>query len=367
MISLFLSLYLFFPALSLPASLHEGDTDFDSDPVFLLTEGEMQSLQALIQDNETVGKRYDSLLAAADEAVDSQPSPTDTLHYEGLVGTHPDRQRTIKHLMDMKKLRALTWAYRLSGKPEYLQTTRDYLMAWTSTLKPSGNPINDNKLVSIIFAHYLLKDALNTKERKQVENWMRRLAEAEMASEPHSPHGNWHAKRIKLVAFVGSALEEEKYLDYAAQKFKENVIASLYPDGSSTDFEQRDALHYHVSGLDPMLEIALALRQSRDLYGWESAEGASLKKSVHFVVPYAMGEKTHAEWVNTKVKLDKERWASGDEFYRPGKPWSPQTSQDMFQFASLFDPALKKVVNHLSPEAKLSSWTEVLVYVLMNN
>lgn len=366
MISLFLSLYLLFPALSLPASLHEGDTDFDSDPVFLLTEGEIQSLQALIQDNRTARERYDSLLAAADKAVNSTPIPIDTLYYEGLVGTHPERQRTIRHLMDMERLRALTWAYRLSGKPEYLQATKDYMMAWTSTLQPSGNPINDNKLVSIIFAHYLLKDALTKEEREQVEKWMRRLAEAEMASEPRNPHGNWHAKRIKLVAFVGSALEEGKYLDYAAQKFRENVTSSLHPDGSSTDFEERDALHYHVSGLDPMLEIALALRQSRDLYGWKTATGASLKKSVHFVVPYAMGEKTHAEWVNTKVKLDKERWASGDEFYRPGKPWSPHSSLDMFQIASLFDPELKMVVHHLAPEAKLSSWTEVLVYVLMN-
>lgn len=366
MLSFFFSLLVFFNTF-LTVSQHDTVTDFDSDPVFLVTESELQNLKNMIKTQQAVMHRYDSLLAAADEAVNRKPIPIDTIFYEGMVGMHPKRQRTIRHLKDMRRLRALTWAYALSRQPQYLRAAKDYLKAWTTTLQPSGNPINDNKLVSIIFAYYLLGEELNFKEKEDVESWMRRLADVEIASAPENPHGNWHAKRVKLVAFVGSALDDERYLEYATQEFKENVTASLRPNGSSTDFEERDALHYHVSGLDPMLEIALALRHSRNLYGWETETGASLRKSVHFVVPYALGDKSHAEWVNTSVKLDKERWASGDEFYRPGKPWSPHSSLDMFRIASLFDPALKKVVHHLSAEAPLNSWSEVMVHLLMNS
>lgn len=340
-------------------------TEFDPAPVFLLSPTEIHTLESLVSEHEGAIRIYDSLLDEANLALEQTPDPVSALYYEGLVGNHPDRLRTIQHLQDMKKLRALSWAYRLTRKTPYLDAANHYLMRWINTLTPTGNPINDNKLVSIILAYHLLKNDLE--EKKAVEDWMRKMAEAEMASQKSSPKGNWHAKRIKLVAFIGSVLQDQQLLGYAREEYQVYVASSLRPDGTSYDFEKRDALHYHISGLNPMLEIAVALRHEQELYHWQTPEGASLEKSIQFVVPYALGEKMHEEWVNTKVKLDRERWKSGDEYYRPGKAWNPQESLDMFQLAALFDASLQNIVDTLAPEATFTNWTEVLLKTLQTD
>lgn len=117
---------------------------------------------------------------------------------------------------------------------------------------------------------------------------------------------NTYHRRIATVA------NRQEWVDLAHQGAKRFVTESLRPDGSSHDFEYRDTLTYHASALRPPIELAMITDdKGRELYTWESPEGGSLKKSVDFVVPYAMGEKTHKEWVNSKVDLDRRRAEAG--------------------------------------------------------
>lgn len=127
------------------------------------------------------------------------------------------------------------------------------------------------------------------------------------------------------------------------------VTESLYADGASRDLKRRDTLTYHVSSLRPPLQLAmLAGKKGRDLNAWESKAGGSLKKSVDYVVPYAMGEKTRREWTNSEVDLDRRRAEAGLDEYKPGRLYEPRRALKLMELASYFDPALLKVVLHLT-------------------
>ncbi|MFW5846280.1 MAG: iduronate-2-sulfatase, partial [Planctomycetota bacterium] len=93
------------------------------------------------------------------------------------------------------------------------------------------------------------------------------------------------------------------------------------------------------SSLKPPIELAMILGEP-ELYTWEGPEGGSLKKSVDFVVPYATGEKTHKEWVDSRVRLDQERAAAGLEKYRPGRLYEPKSAHELMEYASFFDSGL---------------------------
>jgi len=100
--------------------------------------------------------------------------------------------------------------------------------------------------------------------------------------------------------------------------------------------------------LVPALDLALPLgSEGPSLYTWTAPDGGSSQKSVQFVVPYATGEKTHAEWVHTTVDLDRRCAAAGLEKYRAGRLFDPIDAASLLEAASAFDPTL------------VSAWTTV--------
>jgi len=174
---------------------------------------------------------------------------------------------------------------------------------------------------------------------------------------------------MKLVGTLGLILNRETYVAYALEQAKKYIDKALYGDGTSRDLQQRDALSYHVSGLKPLMTFAITMDQlgknknGLQTFNYQNPAGGSLRKSVDFVVPYAMGEKQHPEWVNTKVELDRQRAAAGIAHYQPGTLYEPEQSREMFELASYFDPKYRKVVQHLMKGRvqEFDSWFSVLV------
>jgi hypothetical protein len=163
---------------------------------------------------------------------------------------------------------------------------------------------------------------------------------------------------------VGLMFGDKRWINMATKGYRQYMETSLRADGGSYDLEQHDALHAHISGLMPLLELALTMRQENaDLLPYAAPSGASLQRSVEFVLPYARGQKVHPEWTNSKVAFDRQRWESGDAFYKPGKPWDPAESADLFSLSAFF------VKEHAAVAAKLrgaketerfSDWLSVL-------
>jgi hypothetical protein len=74
----------------------------------------------------------------------------------------------------------------------------------------------------------------------------------------------------------------------------------------------------------------------------------ALPKSVSFLEPYCDGRLTHAEWLGSKVKFDRERAAAGEQKFKPGSKFNPRDGLRVFELASFFDPKYKPLVARLA-------------------
>ncbi|MPR33731.1 alginate lyase family protein [Salmonirosea aquatica] len=340
----------------------------DIPETLLLTPSQQRYLAELIRTNPSAKTQWLKVEEEAKGYLNDAPRPLRVIHYEGLLDTDTRRIDTEKSLRDMDKLAAWLFAYYGPQDKLYAQKAKTYILAWAGTYEPTGNPINENKLEPLIHCYQTMKSYFSESEQKKVGYWLAQIAEAEI-SFPNMPENNWKTKQIKLVGTIGLILNREPYVVYAIEQSKGYIDKALYGDGTSRDLRQRDALSYHVSGLKPLMTLAITMDQlSENKYGlqtfnYQNPAGGSLRKSVDYVVPYALGEKTHAEWVNTKVELDRQRAAAGIAHYQPGTLYEPERSREMFELASYFAPSYQEVLRNLKNDGRneFNSWFSVLV------
>ena len=308
--------------------------------VVILDSTEIANLRRVISQDERAKYLYDSIASLARAHSEEAPRPLKHLHYEGLLETNPDRVDTRKSLKDMDKVISFIYASYGDDNPSFAKKTWQFVLAWAQTYQPDGNPINENKFVALYWGYYLFRNTFSDHEKEKVERWMMTIAKQEINRE-HTPNNNWEAKRQKMIGIIGSITGNDSLKAFAQRGFREYISTAYFPDGTSADLKERDALHYHVSGLKPMLSAAINLSKFDtlfNLYNYSAPSGASVKKSVEYVVPYARGELERKEWVNTTVALDKERAAAGLAEYQPGKLFDPQEAVPLFEWASYYQP-----------------------------
>ncbi len=340
----------------------------DIPETILLTQSQQQYLRQIIRSSAAAKVLWSKTEREAKGYLHDQPRPLQVIRYEGLLDTNPDRIDTEKSLRDMDKLAAWLFAYYATQDKVYAQKAKMYILAWAKTYRPTGNPINENKFEPLIHSYQAMKKYFPKEERERVEQWLIKIAEAEIAY-PNIPQNNWKTKQIKLVGTIGLIVGREDFEQYAVEELKKYIDEALYEDGTTRDLRQRDAMSYHVSGLKPLLVAVITMDQFKNaasdnpLFDYRNPVGGSIRKSVDYVVPYALGEKVHKEWVNTKVELDRQRAAAGIAHYQPGTPYEPEQSREMFELASYFDSKYSEVLRHLAKgnEQEFDSWFSVLV------
>ncbi len=219
---------------------------------------EIATLQGVLASNRQASQLYDSVLQQAKRHADDQPRPLKKLYYEGLLETNPDRIDTRKSLEDMDKVIDFIYASYGSNDTIFAHKTRQFVLAWADTYQPDGNPINENKFVALYWGYYLFRDRFSDRETEKVEGWMMDIAKHEMHRE-HTPNNNWEAKRQKMIGIIGSITDNDRLSAFALRGFKEYVNTAYFADSTSADLRQRDALHYHVGGLKPMLSAFINL------------------------------------------------------------------------------------------------------------
>ena len=118
------------------------------------------------------------------------------------------------------------------------------------------------------------------------------------------------------------------------------------PDGSGIDFTERDALHYHVYTLEPLISLATTIKRAtgKDYYNYISSTGSSIKKSVDFLIPFVTGEKTHPEYVNSKVSFDKKRSDNKEPGFEIGANFKPTAATEVIIEACYFEPTLMNII-----------------------
>lgn len=308
--------------------------------VVLLDSVEQSRLRNLNNSNQGYHFLFEEVLQNAEKAMTAIPQPRKEIHYEGLLENNKLRIETVKSLEDVDHVVSLIYASYLTGQTEYGKKAISIVLEWAQSYIPTGNPINENKFSSFFLGYHLFGKFLNEKDKKTIENWLLKMADAEK-NRLNTPNNNWEAKRLKIIGFIGCILKKVDLTDYSVAGFKKYIATSYFPDGTSIDLKTRDALHYHIGGLTPCLSTFIILEKfdSRfNLFAYETPSGSSIKKSVEYVLPYATGEKQREEWKNTTVQLDRERAAAGFAEYQPGKLFDPSDAIPLFEWASYYHP-----------------------------
>jgi alginate lyase len=327
-----------------------------------------RELKELIRTNGGVKTMYDSLQRIADAALTEDPNPIDTIRSEGLLQGDPRKTVTWEALGDMHKMYALALVYRVTGKREYLDKATVYLLAWADSNVSRGDPIDDTNLDPAIEAYALVKGRLVTAENKHIVRWLRQASDAEIHAKYNLPergtaHNNWNAHRLKVVGEIGFAIGDKALKTYCINGLKEHIGRNLLADGSSEDFVSRDALHYHIYDLEPLLKVAILLKQATgvDYYNYQAPSGSSIRKSVEWLLPYLDGRQTHAEFVNSKVDFDRKRAQNGQAEYKAGTLFQPKSGVSVLLLAAYFDQTMLDHARRLlGTDAPYPSWQVVV-------
>lgn len=331
--------------------------------IVILSRNEINNLRDLIDRNELARLHCDSIVVLAENHLNDNPQPIQEIQYEGLLDTHPDRIRTVRSLEDMDKVVDLIYASYSKESEAWSLKAKEFVLAWAGTYIPTGNPINENKLSALFWAYQLFKSDFSSEERILAEDWMTKIAMAEM-KRTRTPNNNWEAKRLKIIGTVGCIIGHPEMKEYAAKGFKTYIETAYYDDGTSNDLRDRDALHYHIGGLKPTVAVFITLAPFDslfNLYKYVAATGSSIKKSVEFTWPYASGEKQREEWIHSKVRLDKERAAAGIAKYQPGTLFKPKDAMPLFEWAAYYNPKWYSLFGSDDVESNyLATWTGML-------
>jgi hypothetical protein len=285
------------------------------------------------------------------------------------LATDPKKIRTVKSLADLHKIYALAISYTITNKDTYKIKCIEYLVAWASINKGMGNPINDTKLNPIFDAYDLLKDQIDPSSKATITAWMQQLADAEIASPRYKSvnsktlFNNWNSHRIKVVGSIAYLINNNAYKVFTDSSLKKQILKNLHADGSGMDLEERDALHYHVYTLEPLIVIATIIKRATnvDYFNFRSASGSSIKNSVDFLLPFATGQKTHPEYVNSTVAFDKKRAENKEPGFTIGANFQPIAAVEVLSTAAYFSETyLQYVQNLLTTKSKYPNWPAIL-------
>jgi Alginate lyase len=313
---------------------------------------------------------YAAQVRMADQSLTEDPHPIDTIRTEGLLQGDPKKTATQQALRDMPRIYALALMCRMGkGQPYLTQLTR-YLMAWATTNHSRGDPIDDTNLDPVIEAYDMVKEMLSPGDHTTIRNWLKATADMELSAPFNRPgratsYNNWHSHRLKIVGEIAFAIGDTALQGYTVRGIRDQIARNLNADGSSSDFVARDALHYHVYDLEPLLTLAIVLQRATGVnyYTYVSPTGTSIKKSVDWLLPYLTGEKTHGEFVNSTVEFDRQRAKNGEAAYKAGTLFDPKNGIPTLLLASYFDtdPVLMPLARKLSgSEDRYPGWQAVV-------
>jgi hypothetical protein len=270
----------------------------------------------------------------------------------------------------------LALAYRLTGDRKYLGAATRFIKAWASTYQTRLDPIDDQDFYYFFVANDLLNADLPADVKALTKSFSQQFAQAylgevEKAPAPGSPEAdpnnavykgpdkpdptrtnNFQSHRLKLCVLAGFSAGDDALVKRARVAYERQIAINIYPDGSVLDFHMRDALHYVVYDLEPLLLVAMASHaHGQDWFSYKSPWGSSIEAALNWLIPYAEGERNHEEFAHTTVPFDQTRTKAGVKGFS-GR-WDPEGSVTTFAYASVLSAKYRKVVEEL--EARTSA------------
>lgn len=326
-----------------------------------LDPAEVKALRELVARDAAAAKQFAAVRKAADAALSATPQPIDRIVGEGRLESDPQKIRSKAALQDFDKAQALAWAWAVTGDERYAAKGREFIDAWVKVNRSDGNPINESKVESLIEAYDLLRDSYDAAGRARVDAWLNERALA-VWNDDRGRKENWQSHRLKIVGLIGATTGSDKVWRLADDGFKAQIGTNFADGGESIDFKRRDALHYHLYAVQPLVKLAcVAQHKGERLFDYTAGNGASLREAVDFVSPYATGQKQHVEFAESQVAFDRKRAKAGEKAYAE-HAWNPKTSVAFYAEAGCVDPAYDKLAARIAGGAASPyvNWRSVL-------
>jgi len=288
---------------------------------------------------QTPGGDIGALLRAADAALAHNPAPLAVIHVEGTLPTVPAYQRAMQARQDWNALAVLAASFALRRERQYLDGYGRYLAAWLDVYRISGNPIDETGLGDWLLAFRAagadLPTGLAGRMRQFAADLATRYTQAQPGNRKTSTN-NWQSHRAKLAVMGARAGGDASLVARAESVFARQIADNLLPGGETVDFAERDALHYVVYSLEPLLEAALFSQLSgQSLFQRAGPQGQCLSRSLAWLAPFARGEQTHEEFVHSTVRFDAQRAAAGVAGF--AGPFLPHAAQRTYWLAARLD------------------------------
>jgi hypothetical protein len=339
-----------------------GDSGFPAGPFAVIPPAVAARLKEL-----SVTKEDRAVISAAYTGLTQAPRALPLVHTEGTLPHRGIRDQSIEAEKDWPLMLDFGLAFRLTGNQRYLNAEDRFLTAWLDTYKISFNPIDETSMDQIIFAYDLTSSGLPQTTRAKMAGFLRDMASGYLARidkqmiDNKEDRANWQSHRIKLIVLASYALGDEALIARAGKAFQRQVSVNIRPDGSVDDFTKRDALHYVTYDLEPLSVAALAAREHGQDWFHGAAGAPSVAHGVEWLVPFAVGQKTHEEFVHSSVKFDADRAKAGVEGF--SGMWDPAGSIYLYQLASAmdskFEPALETITRNTGHPPE--DWMALLV------
>ncbi len=291
-------------------------------------------------------------IRAANGVAHREPHALPRVHTEGTLPHQGIYDESKEAVRDWAGMRDLGLGFALSREDIYLRAAERYFAAWLDVYRVSLNPIDETGLDNVMLAYDLVGARLPQDLRRKMTRLTRELATGYLLVQPDAGRSttinNWQSHRVKLIALSAFSLNEPELIAESRRAFQSQLDYNLRGDGSTLDFEQRDALHYVVYDLEPLVTAALVAKaHGLDWYSMKSRSGASLDTALEWLEPYATGERVHEEFVHTTVDFDRARAAAG----LPGFSgrFDPKVSAMLYQLAARLNPRWSALAMRLGP------------------
>lgn len=298
-------------------------------------------------------------LAPLRRAVDRDLLPSsravERVHTEGTLPHQGIWDQSLEAEKDWPLMQQLALLWQAERRPEDAAVLSRLLGDWARVYTPNFNPIDETKLEAYIDAYAVAHDALDPAAQASARQFVRTLGEGyvrrmEQGGRPGDGRwvNNWNSHRAKLAVLAAAALDDDALWVRARKAFVAQLERNIRADGSTVDFEERDALHYTVYDLEPLVRAAqVAQQRGEDWLALKGPSGGSVAMALDWLAPYARGERVHEEFVHSQVKFDAQRNAAGVRGY--SGVWEPAGSARLYAMAAKLDPRYTELAQRLQP------------------
>lgn len=314
---------------------------------------------------EDVGHTTEELSKAVQDAASREPRPRAVVHSEG---TPPDSQsRALANVArrDLQVMRDAALLWHQTQEAEALVQAKRYLLAWIETYQPSFNPIDETNFDELFETYGIIGPALSQREVSRIDSFLRHWGagyvdlidaagdEVTRIDEIGRWNSNWQSHRIKIVTMIAAATDDDALFAHARRLFRQQVGVNIDGEtGEVLDFRQRDAVHYVVYNIQPLLQASVAARlMGENWYNWTAGNGSSVALAMEWLRPYALGDITHEEFVGSSVAFDTRRAQAGEPGY--SGTFNPKRGADIYWYAAIFDLSFEDIARQLRPSEPL--------------